>query len=386
MDYDLLYIIYLFNIFTCSTIGVLLLSTQKSPFLKDKIYSRAKMLLGVASIIIAIGNLFFMIKGTGYKSANILSFPIILISSLQAILFTFLIIILFRSQYVTLKNIIKHTIPTIVFIPLYIIAINIEPNYIARSIPEYIDNISNPSLIVRALFALTYFIQILIFIRIFRREKRIYINKLNNYFSDVSEYKFRWCRRLFSEALGIGVSMFLFCIYPSPVFDEIFTCAITIFYLIITIRYINYQNKLFYLQQAIDIKEELSNATSKVDTKKPEDTILEQKISEALDQNKFFLQQGVTINNVADALQISPRILSSYINSTYNQNFNLWINGLRIEHAKQIMPLPEYSNTSIEKIAKDCGFANATMFSRGFNKIEGTTPSKYFKIVKVTNK
>ena len=54
-------------------------------------------------------------------------------------------------------------------------------------------------------------------------------------------------------------------------------------------------------------------------------------------ESKGFLNSRFTIIELCKIIGINRTYLSNYINNTYGLNFNLWINHLRIEEAKQLM-------------------------------------------------
>ena len=148
-------------------------------------------------------------------------------------------------------------LPDIVFVGLYLLTILLFPDVRIYSVDEYIANITNPVLLLRTVFAATYLTQIVIYVRLFRREQRNYMAKIENYFSDTDKYEFRWASRLFYEAACIGIAVLVFSIFPAPLFDGIITVVVTVYYFNFGVRYINYQYKLYYeALPAIEEKEE----------------------------------------------------------------------------------------------------------------------------------
>ena len=74
---------------------------------------------------------------------------------------------------------------------------------------------------------------------------------------------------------------------------------------------------------------------------------------------------------------INRTYLSNYINNTYGLNFNLWINHLRIEEAKQLMG--QTPKRSLSEIAERIGFTDLAHFSKQFKLQEGVSPSEWRK-------
>ena len=89
---------------------------------------------------------------------------------------------------------------------------------------------------------------------------------------------------------------------------------------------------------------------------------------------KHYLTSGITINTVSEQLNIPSRILSTYLNNSLKINFNTWINNLRIDEVKRLLTTEE---STLEKIALQCGFTDRSQLIRIFKRVEGCTPKVY---------
>ncbi len=92
---------------------------------------------------------------------------------------------------------------------------------------------------------------------------------------------------------------------------------------------------------------------------------------------KAFVKPNLTIADVAEKVGKHPKYVSGIINSTCNQNFNSYVNGFRIEKAKELLKNINANNLSIEGIANEVGFQSKSSFYEAFKKQTGTTPSQY---------
>ncbi len=90
---------------------------------------------------------------------------------------------------------------------------------------------------------------------------------------------------------------------------------------------------------------------------------------------KGYCKVGITINYVASELSTNRTYLSTYINSTYQYSFKVWLTNLRIEEAKRLMC--EEKSYSIGQIAEMSGFSSLTSFINVFRKNEGIPPSRW---------
>lgn len=92
---------------------------------------------------------------------------------------------------------------------------------------------------------------------------------------------------------------------------------------------------------------------------------------------KVYLRFHVTIQDLSREIGINRTYLSNFINETYGENFNNWINGLRINEAKY--KILTTSEDSLSEIARKVGFADLAHFSKIFKRKEGISPSDWKK-------
>ncbi len=103
------------------------------------------------------------------------------------------------------------------------------------------------------------------------------------------------------------------------------------------------------------------------------------RLKQLLRESKLYLKNDLSLNEVAEKMTVSYRIISQVINDRLGQNFSEFINTLRIQEAEALLKDPEMQNESIASIAFDSGFNNLTSFNEAFRKINRMTPSQYRK-------
>lgn len=370
--HDLVFITNLILIIACTSIGAifLVIPIPKQTYLNN--YKISIKILAIAYFLMAIFNSILVFLNLKIYIPEYFNFIVLLLSSLQAILFTFTLITLFNPNYISRKIIFKNILPILIFCIMYFLSIFFFEEFKIITISDFIINFFNPNVIVKFLFFIYYFAQLTYFIFLFFKEEKLYLKKIENYFSEIGEIRMKWVRLSFLFALFIGVLAFVFQIFPSDFFELIFTLINAFFYFIFAINYINY-NKIY---NSIEPAIELQNVDTKVDNN------LRSKLNwedykNIIINEKYYLIEGVTLEEVAQKLKIGRTTLSNLINNEECVNFNAWINHLRIEEAKKIIKTnPDFT---IQKVAELTGFSEHSNFSRQFKILTGITPNQWRK-------
>ena len=96
-----------------------------------------------------------------------------------------------------------------------------------------------------------------------------------------------------------------------------------------------------------------------------------------IEQEKPYLKQELTRDQLADALKLNSKYLSQVINELQGQNFMDFINSYRIEEAKTKLLHPAWQHYTILAIAQEVGFKSRSAFYSAFKKATGQTPSAF---------
>ncbi len=96
-------------------------------------------------------------------------------------------------------------------------------------------------------------------------------------------------------------------------------------------------------------------------------------------QEKAYLNSGLSLDNVAEKLQLSSSYLSRIVNSELNTSFPDYLNSLRVNEAKLYLQNPEFSNYTITAIGLEAGFNSKSAFYEVFKKSTGKTPLAFKK-------
>lgn len=101
------------------------------------------------------------------------------------------------------------------------------------------------------------------------------------------------------------------------------------------------------------------------------------KLTEYMDENKPYLDPGITQYELAERVNIPPRSLSEVINNSFGQNFYEFINSYRIMESQKILRNPSFHQRTVLEILYEVGFNSKSVFNSAFKKYTGMTPSQF---------
>ena len=98
---------------------------------------------------------------------------------------------------------------------------------------------------------------------------------------------------------------------------------------------------------------------------------------ELMKSKEPYTKSELTLNQLAEMLDISPHNLSEVINTQLHQNFFDFVNEYRLEKVKKDLADPQKQNLKVLAIAFDAGFNSKSSFNALFKKRTNLTPSEY---------
>ena len=97
-----------------------------------------------------------------------------------------------------------------------------------------------------------------------------------------------------------------------------------------------------------------------------------------MEQEKAYRQDGITIGDLADKLNVREYLLRRLINGHLGyRNFNSFLNHYRIEEVARQLVAPETRHLPVLSIALDMGYRSLSPFNKAFKEIKGMTPTEY---------
>ncbi|WP_337102419.1 response regulator transcription factor [Paenibacillus sp. YIM B09110] len=88
-------------------------------------------------------------------------------------------------------------------------------------------------------------------------------------------------------------------------------------------------------------------------------------------------REGVTLDEIATMLHITPEYLSTLFAKEVKSNFSAYIKNIRVSQAKHLMLT---TDRKMFEIAKSVGYPDPKYFSRVFKEMTGLSPAEYQKI------
>ena len=98
---------------------------------------------------------------------------------------------------------------------------------------------------------------------------------------------------------------------------------------------------------------------------------------QAMDEQQPYTDSNLTLQQLANQLSVSPHNLSEVINTRLDRSFHDFVNGYRVDEAKNRLVDTKLAHQTILAIALDSGFRSKSTFNKIFKKFTGTTPSSF---------
>lgn len=161
----------------------------------------------------------------------------------------------------------------------------------------------------------------------------------------------------------------------------IFLVLVLILLVILYLKLRDSYRKIFHLNKISDFKLVQDKITPDTDGNDQKLYSLFLEIQLLMENEEFYLKPGITISDISTAMTSNDKYISLSINKFARMNFNQYINTLRIQEAK-ILLLETNHESTVQEVAKACGFGNSSSFIRTFKQVTGLTPAFYVTLSK----
>ncbi len=240
-----------------------------------------------------------------------------------------------------------------------------------------------------------------------------YDRRIKDYHSNVNK------RNLKVQYIGISLSLFAWIIGIVGVHLELFNVQVNLdlfifvyLTLVLIIYIISYaaltspeifkldesQTKVVFLKSQLKVlsgsskpkpSKEIAGAKADESVEQSNDTAMVEEINEKLldyiDEEKPYLNPELSLQDLADRLDVKRHHLSNVINQKHNKNFYEFINQYRIKEVKTMLTDPENKHLKLISLAYDAGFNSKATFNRIFKQTTNMTPSQFISSQKVVS-
>jgi AraC-like DNA-binding protein len=139
------------------------------------------------------------------------------------------------------------------------------------------------------------------------------------------------------------------------------------------------------IEQKIHEAEEIAVSLEKAEQKEDKELVKTDsktgetvsKIIQLMEQEKLYQETELTLQDLADKIQIPSYQVSQAINDGMKKNFYDLINSYRVEEAKRLLLDPKSRNYTILSVGFEAGFNSKTTFNTVFKKFTGFTPTEF---------
>ncbi len=349
-----------------------------------------------ALVLICVGALLhnFLISSGIYNQKPELYFlPVVLPFGIGPLLYLFVNRLIFL-QPIGKKIIVLHLLPLIVQFSFYLFCF-LQPGNVKYDIYS---NIYQP--FITAFELLGTYLSISIYIYLSFNEINSYKLYLNDYYSNTEKIALQWLKRLLYIFMFYYIISICFILVSyifkisTNYFPSDFIRCIIIF--MIGVYAVN-QRSLSVIQQNIqtvieegpteqitnsDIIIETTNiphsifSKPQVDKKKEINNELLNTIIQTVQTQKLYLNEELTISDLAKKLGYSTKTISYTINNGLQKSFSVFINEYRVNQFKEMRLSGNYDHLSIMGLAYDCGFSSKSTFNRIYKEITGSLPKE----------
>ena len=211
-------------------------------------------------------------------------------------------------------------------------------------------------------------------------ELRLYQKKIKDSFADIEEVDLTWLKVLIIGFLIIRVQAILVTLGYMTSIDLNVSIAYEVlgqasnFMLMFLISFL-----IFFSLRVSKLFNGIESSTIQVQDKQAIDPSQVTVLSNYMKANKPYLNQLLTLDNLASQINMPARQLSQVINRHFDKNFFEFINSYRIEESKALLAQKENEKVTMLEIMAQAGFNSKATFNTFFKKAVGMTPTQYRK-------
>lgn len=395
--YFIIYVTYIIVTTTCFALSSVLYLTKgiKTPLSNNKSYIKGKNLLATGILMEGIVHLLMFITIVlGYRYQNMYEFVIpsiffvqviIIYAGLQTFLYSKVNVSYRLGVYMTLPIVVIALIHYAIFFIPSLHAL-VDGDNLTASYDAYLKCAT--SRVLDAL--LTTYVVVITSIGVYFLvvSKVRFLSHIRHYHDGEEFSKCMWIHILVWSLIVFYVLCCITILVTTPEFNVTSLWIQFVLSIIITTSTLNIQEIYLHLGPAFgnanaNSEEQQTDAAANGDDNGEEPATESNEgdpISVIIDRwvnrgDRPYLAEGLTVNKVAEQMCLNKRLLSQYLNNVLNQNFNAWLNELKVKEVKRI--IEEEPSQNFNTIANRVGFNDAPSMTKIFKSVCGMTPTMY---------
>lgn len=387
----------------CLVMAIVLLAFQAGDSLRLKGYGRVRRYLAWAAICVVVLDamiIWMIMRGHGFAVLDVVFVPAMYYFQLH--LASVCLLLLIRSRRVRSLHRLWLTVPVTLLCAAHLIGFLVYGNgrydYVSYAAFTRTHLSATISLALFAVIA----VEIVVYVVILLSESRRYENSIDEFFSGneahrakaltvimrcfVAYFVFAGADFVWGALSGSGAGFRMANLLLVWVNTAVFVLAgITIInlhraYIRVAPAFEMRDRNRLTAAPPSDFQAPPAPSTGTIANASGELTIEQRILRWSVSPRKPYLREGLTLASAADEMGIGPRLLSAYINKMHQQNFNTWVNALRIEEVKRL--LAATPSLTMSEIACRTGFTDAPAMTKVFKRFTDLTPSTYRERVK----
>lgn len=213
--------------------------------------------------------------------------------------------------------------------------------------------------------------------RLLNKYKRL----IEDNFSNTERINLNWLRGFIWGVLLIFITVTLVLVSRDVVgitypFNPDFIFYSMIVFAVLSLGYFGIRHENIFTDNVVIETEERVRGTYKSSSLKEHMATDKHKaLIKLMKEKRPYLETNLTLNNLADKLEIPPHHLSQIINQFETQNFNDFVNKYRVQEF--IERASKDKHFSFLALALDSGFNSKSTFNAVFRKHKGMSPSQF---------
>ena len=382
--YFIIYVTYIIVTTTCFALSSVLYLTKgiKTPLSNNKSYIKGKNLIATSLLMEGFVHLLMFITIVlGYDYQNMYEFVIptiffvqviVIYAGLQTFLYSKVNVSYRLGVYMSLPIVVIALIHYAIFFIPSLHAL-VDSDNLTASYDAYLE--CTTSRVLDAL--LTAYVVVITSIGVYFLvvSKVRFLSHIRHYHDGEICSKCTWIHILVWSLIVFYILCCVTILVTTPEFNVTSLWTQFVLSIIITISTLNIQEIYLHLGKAFgnaDTNGETQQTEAADNGDDPISVIIDRWVNRG---DRPYLADGLTVNKVAEQMCLNKRLLSQYLNNVLNQNFNTWLNELKVKEVKRI--IEEEPSQSFNTIANRVGFTDAPSMTKIFKSVCGMTPTMY---------